>query len=126
MVMGPAGLGKALGKTVGAGAAAVAVFVVMTNELYCPRRELQVPFENLPVGPDSRLGVYRTLRSQFHRWRCGNSQMATSIAVIRNIVRRPTASLLQCAHAECSLLFGVAIGINLLAMLRHSRCLHDR
>jgi hypothetical protein len=37
MVMGPAGLGEALGEAAGAGAAAVAVLDVMTNELYCLR-----------------------------------------------------------------------------------------
>jgi hypothetical protein len=41
MVMGPGVLGVAPGEAAGAGAAGVAVLVVMSNELYCARAGLQ-------------------------------------------------------------------------------------
>jgi hypothetical protein len=40
MVTGPTRLGEALGEAAGAGAEAVAVFDVITNELYCLRPSL--------------------------------------------------------------------------------------
>jgi hypothetical protein len=43
MVMGPRVVGEALGEEAGAEAAAVAVLVVMSNELYCARAGLQCP-----------------------------------------------------------------------------------
>jgi hypothetical protein len=52
MVMGPDVVGDALDEVAGAGAAAVAGLDVITNELYCARRQLQWPETemSLPIG----------------------------------------------------------------------------